>query len=187
MLINETDLKAFGYFDMFQNSPIYENDPVRFYSQFVEDKVFTKGRDRLVENTLGLVGEAGEVSEKVKKLFRDKNKFNDDTHNRIALARALYIAKDEKEKMEVIEKRMIARSKVDKLSERPDGRNESSIMSFKGPDEALNGALIGTKEEIHERLRMLKNNGVGYLLLVDAGGGIEHLRLFAKKIMPTYH
>ena len=75
MLINETDLKAFGYFDMFQNSPIYENDPVRFYSQFVEDKVFTKGRDRLVENTLGLVGEAGEVSEKVKKLYRDKNSF----------------------------------------------------------------------------------------------------------------
>ncbi len=78
MLINETDLKAFGYFDMFQNSPIYENDPVRFYSQFVEDKVFTKGRERLVENTLGLVGEAGEVSEKVKKLFRDKNKFSDE-------------------------------------------------------------------------------------------------------------
>lgn len=78
MLINETDLKAFGYFNMFQNSPIYENDPVRFYSQFVEDKVFTKGRDRLVENTLGLVGEAGEVSEKVKKLFRDKNSFSDE-------------------------------------------------------------------------------------------------------------
>jgi|TARA_R110001606_G_scaffold386127_1_gene549960 NTP pyrophosphatase (non-canonical NTP hydrolase) len=78
VLINETDLKAFGYFDMFQNSPIYENDPVRFYSQFVEDKVFTKGRDRLVENTLGLVGEAGEVSEKVKKLFRDKNSFSDE-------------------------------------------------------------------------------------------------------------
>ena len=63
---------------MFQNSPIYENDPVRFYSHFVEDKVFTKGRDRLVENTLGLVGEAGEVSEKVKKLFRDKNSFSDE-------------------------------------------------------------------------------------------------------------
>ena len=78
MLINETDLKAFGYFDMFQNSPIYENDPVRFYSQFVEDKVFTKGRERLVENTLCLVGEAGEVSEKVKKLFRDKNSFSDE-------------------------------------------------------------------------------------------------------------
>ena len=77
-MINKTDLEAFGYFDMFQNSPDYDKDPVRFYSQFVEDKIFTKGRDRLIENTLGLVGEAGEVSEKIKKLFRDKNKFNDD-------------------------------------------------------------------------------------------------------------
>jgi NTP pyrophosphatase (non-canonical NTP hydrolase) len=77
-MINETDLEAFGYFEMFQNSPDYGEDPVRFYSQFVEDKIFTKGRDRLIENTLGLVGESGEVSEKIKKLFRDKNKFSDD-------------------------------------------------------------------------------------------------------------
>ena len=112
---------------------------------------------------------------------------NDDTQNRIALARALYIAKDENEKMEVIEKRMASRLKVDQLSERPDGKNQSSIMSFKGPDEALNGALIGTEEEIHERLKKLRDNGIGYLLLVDAGGGIDHLRLFAKKFMPTYH
>lgn len=77
-MINETDLEAFGYFDMFQNSPDWDNDPLRFYSQFVEDKVFTKGRERLIENTLGLVGESGEVAEKIKKLFRDKNKFSDE-------------------------------------------------------------------------------------------------------------
>jgi len=77
-MINETDLEAFGYFDMFQNSPDWDNDPLRFYSQFVEDKVFTKGRERLVENTLGLVGESGEVAEKIKKLFRDKGKFSDE-------------------------------------------------------------------------------------------------------------
>ena len=77
-MINETDLEAFGYFDMFQNSPDWSNDPLRFYSQFVEEKVFTKGRERLVENTLGLVGESGEVAEKIKKLFRDKGKFSDE-------------------------------------------------------------------------------------------------------------
>ena len=102
----------------------------------------------------------------------------------IALARALYIARDEKDKIEAIERRMKARAKVDALSQRPDGENKSSIMIHKGDEEALDGALIGTIDEIVERIHKLEAGGINYILLVDAGGGLEGLRRFSKDIKP---
>ncbi len=43
----------------------------RQYGLWVEGKIMTTGDDRMVENVLGLVGEAGEIAEKVKKQIRD--------------------------------------------------------------------------------------------------------------------
>ena len=55
-MINETDLSAFDY-----------------YQGEVNKLMLTTGNKRLMENTLGLVGETGEVAEKIKKHIRDGN------------------------------------------------------------------------------------------------------------------
>lgn len=69
-MISADDLDRMGYYEMFDVNGI-PNNPFAAYSQWVEGKILTKGYTRQVENTLGLVGEAGEVAEKLKKSFRD--------------------------------------------------------------------------------------------------------------------
>jgi len=76
-MITGGTLDEMGYYDASYELEQRDFDPYTTYSSWVEGKIMTEGGDRVFENTLGLVGEAGEVAEKIKKLIRDDTRFND--------------------------------------------------------------------------------------------------------------
>ena len=67
-MLTRQDLEDMGYFEAFETStPINLND----YAEWVENKMITTGDKRILENTMGLIGETGEFFEKLKKHKRD--------------------------------------------------------------------------------------------------------------------
>ena len=100
---------------------------------------------------------------------------------KVAVTRSINVSMTAAERQKALETRMAARERVHDLAQRPDGQNESTIMTYAQTMEATEaGALYGTPDEIAVKLQALRDVGAEYVLL-NSTGGIQTLERFAEK------
>jgi alkanesulfonate monooxygenase SsuD/methylene tetrahydromethanopterin reductase-like flavin-dependent oxidoreductase (luciferase family) len=103
----------------------------------------------------------------------------------IAVARQLYIAKDQADKDAAIRQQAVYTGRTVAVSRAPGRKGGSHVLAYAdkaGETEA--NAIYGTPDEISLMLEALSRVGVEYVLLTIAGGK-EQLRRFAREIMPA--
>jgi alkanesulfonate monooxygenase SsuD/methylene tetrahydromethanopterin reductase-like flavin-dependent oxidoreductase (luciferase family) len=100
----------------------------------------------------------------------------------VAVTRSINVVKTDAERQKAFEARIAGRRRIDRLTLRPDGKNQKRIIS----DEAIcAGALYGTPDEIAVKLEALRDAGAEYVLLNSAGGP-PSLRRFAHEVRPAF-
>ncbi|HLY44115.1 MAG TPA: LLM class flavin-dependent oxidoreductase [Stellaceae bacterium] len=110
----------------------------------------------------------------------------------LGITRALHIAYTSREREAARELRATFMRNVQQLSLSPSGESPTlgrarKLMSRAEMDEATErDALIGPPAEIIQRLKRLEAGGVDYVMVIDVGGSLDHLRIFAREVMPAF-
>jgi alkanesulfonate monooxygenase SsuD/methylene tetrahydromethanopterin reductase-like flavin-dependent oxidoreductase (luciferase family) len=110
----------------------------------------------------------------------------------VGLTRALHIAMNDTEREAARELRAKFMSQVQQLSLSPTGESPSlgrprKMMSRAEMDAVTErDALIGRPDEIIRRIKRLQEGGVEYVMVIDFAGSLDHLRIFAREVMPAF-
>lgn len=107
----------------------------------------------------------------------------------VGLTRGLHMAMNAKERDEQHELRAQFLDNVRMLTVNPNAKASTlavpaSPAEFRAQTEAT--TLIGTPDEIVERLHVIRKQGIEYVLMMDVGGSIESLKRFAREVMPEF-
>ena len=107
----------------------------------------------------------------------------------VGLTRGLHMALNAREREQQHELRSQFLDNVRKLTINPSAAASTlavpaSPAEFRAQTEAT--TLIGSPEEIIGRLKVIKAQGIEYVLLMDVGGSLESLRRFAREVMPEF-
>jgi alkanesulfonate monooxygenase SsuD/methylene tetrahydromethanopterin reductase-like flavin-dependent oxidoreductase (luciferase family) len=110
----------------------------------------------------------------------------------VGLTRALHIAINAEERAAAHELRARFMRNVQELSLSPTGQSPTlgrprRFLTAEEMHKATEtDALLGPPEEIISRLKRLEEGGVRYVMLIDVGGSLAHLRTFAREVMPAF-
>lgn len=105
----------------------------------------------------------------------------------VAVARDVYVAKDEADKAAALERNARARQRILDVSRAPGRQGGSHILAYDhtaASREAV--ALYGTPDAIVEKLEPLRAAGVRYILANIGGDSRVSLRRFAREIVPAF-
>jgi alkanesulfonate monooxygenase SsuD/methylene tetrahydromethanopterin reductase-like flavin-dependent oxidoreductase (luciferase family) len=104
----------------------------------------------------------------------------------VAVTRSINVVTTAAERDKALEARLLARRRMERLAQRPDGQNRASMMSYADTLEAAEaGALYGTPDEVAVKLQALYDVGARYVLL-NSAGGIVTLRRFAHELRAAF-
>jgi len=132
---------------------------------------------------LDQLASASEVIERVRLYLdaQEKHGFARDA-GKCGVTRALHIIGSEAERQQAYERRRETIRKIGDLAKRP---GAAAPGTFADVDIASDdAALIGTPEEIAERLQKLADGGVEYVLLTNATASRATLETFVRDILP---
>jgi alkanesulfonate monooxygenase SsuD/methylene tetrahydromethanopterin reductase-like flavin-dependent oxidoreductase (luciferase family) len=106
---------------------------------------------------------------------------------RVAVARAVHIAKDAADKEAALERRYQGHMRINALAKRPAGdtRERFKHDEAEARYESAESALFGSPDEIVKKLERLQQGGVEYVI-INFGGSRENIRRFARDIMPAF-
>jgi len=105
----------------------------------------------------------------------------------VAVARGIAVVRNDAERARALERRMQALSRMNTLATSTDRSYVSSMAS--DPDlrhAAESGTLIGTPDEIIEKIQRLRDGGVAYILLSSAYVTPGLMQSVAEEIMPAF-
>ena len=105
--------------------------------------------------------------------------------SRVCVARDMYVARDEDEKRAAHERSDMDRQRVLAVSRWPDHADGSHILAYSHSEASRANTLIGTADEIADKLEALRSVGVTYVIL-NCGGSRTALQRFAREIMPAF-